>query len=155
MCQWYQQRGIPGPHAELRPGRPRSYSHESVARCWTTSLLPRFIGVPSVAAYRHIQEYAGPPFDAVRDAAYRTKSFKLSADPLFVEKVRTTLKDRILTPNHALVLSVDEKGHPKLGSPEPAGWRARLEPGMLLSGVIVGDEVLVLLHGRKVADSGA
>jgi hypothetical protein len=40
---------------------------------------------------------------------HRTKSFKLSTDPCFVEKVRNIVGLYLNPPDHALVLCVDEK----------------------------------------------
>ena len=41
--------------------------------------------------------------------AHRVETFKLSADPQFVEKVRDIVGLYLNPPNHAIVLSVDEK----------------------------------------------
>jgi hypothetical protein len=40
---------------------------------------------------------------------HRTQTFKLSTDPLFVEKVRDIVGLYLSPPEHALVLCVDEK----------------------------------------------
>ena len=40
---------------------------------------------------------------------HRTETFKLSSDPLFVDKVRDIVGLYLKPPNHALVLCVDEK----------------------------------------------
>jgi hypothetical protein len=42
---------------------------------------------------------------------HRSEAFKLSSDPLFVEKVRDIVGLYLSPPNRALVLSVDEKSH--------------------------------------------
>ena len=39
----------------------------------------------------------------------RSETFKLSTDPLFVDKVRDTVDFYLDPPDHALVLCVDEK----------------------------------------------
>jgi len=49
---------------------------------------------------------------------HRTKSFKLSPDPFFVEKVRDIVGLYLNPPDHALVLCVDEKS-------QIQGWSAR------------------------------
>jgi putative transposase len=41
---------------------------------------------------------------------HRTRSFKLSTDPFFIEKVRDIVGLYLHPPDHALVLCVDEKG---------------------------------------------
>ena len=40
---------------------------------------------------------------------HRTETFKLSTDPLFIEKVRDIVGLYLAPPEHALVLCVDEK----------------------------------------------
>ena len=40
---------------------------------------------------------------------HRTETFKLSADPLFIEKVRDIVGQYLRPPDRALVLCVDEK----------------------------------------------
>ena len=51
---------------------------------------------------------------------YRSKTFKLSTDPLFVEKVRNSVGLYLNAPDHATVLAPDEKPQiqaaPKTGS---------------------------------------
>ena len=42
---------------------------------------------------------------------HRTETFKLSNDPLFVEKVRDIVGLYLAPPERALVLCVDEKSH--------------------------------------------
>jgi hypothetical protein len=41
---------------------------------------------------------------------HRAQTFKLSSDPLFVDKVRDIVGLYLSPPNRSLVLSVDEKG---------------------------------------------
>jgi hypothetical protein len=42
---------------------------------------------------------------------HRSQTFKLSNDPLFVDKVRDIVGLYLSPPNRALVLSIDEKSH--------------------------------------------
>ena len=42
---------------------------------------------------------------------HRTKSFKLSTDPLFVDKVKDIVGLYLNPPDNAIVLCVDEKSH--------------------------------------------
>ena len=111
--QRYQQRGIAGLHAELRPGRPRSHSDEQVAallrsRCCTAS-PPRATSLERAqrgGTYRHLQEHGRALLRAVRPAtASQQPSFKLSTDPFFVEKVRDIVGLYLNPPDNALVLS--------------------------------------------------
>jgi putative transposase len=48
-------------------------------------------------------------FRAFAVQPHRSKSFKLSSDPFFVEKVRDVVGLYLNPPDHAIVLSVDEK----------------------------------------------
>ncbi len=55
---------------------------------------------------------------------HRSKSFKLSTDPFFVEKVRDIVGLYLNPPDHAIVLAVDEKSQIQALSPERSGcWR--------------------------------
>jgi hypothetical protein len=47
--------------------------------------------------------------DTVAASISRTRGFKLSTDPFFVEKVRDIVGLYLNPPDHALVLCVDEK----------------------------------------------
>jgi hypothetical protein len=47
--------------------------------------------------------------DSFRFQPHRSQTFKLSSDPLFVDKVRDIVGLYLSPPNRALVLSVDEK----------------------------------------------
>ena len=55
----------------------------------------------------HPQEHGGPLFFGLQP--HRSKSFKLSTDPFFVEKVRDIVGLYLNPPDNALVLCVDEK----------------------------------------------
>ncbi len=92
--QRYQQRGIAGLHTELRPGCPRSYSDEQVAGLlrkvlhskpaaathWSVRRVAAHTGISKSTVARYFALFGLQP--------HRTKSFKLSTDPFFVEKVR-------------------------------------------------------------------
>src|SRR5947207_2274129 len=113
--QRYQQRGIAGLHAELRPGRPRSHSDEQVAGLLRKVLHSKpaaatHWSVRSVAAHTGISKSTVARYFALFGLQpHRSKSFKLSTDPLFVEKVRDIVGLYLNPPDHALVLCVDEK----------------------------------------------
>jgi transposase/AraC-like DNA-binding protein len=102
-------------HAELRPGRPRSYADEQVAGLLRKVLHSRpaaatHWSVRSVAAHTGFSKSTVSRYFALFGLQpHRTKSFKLSTDPFFVEKVRDLVGLYLNPPDHALVLCVDEK----------------------------------------------
>lgn len=99
----------------FRPGRPRSVSDEEVARLlrrtlkhkppagshWSVRQAADSNGLSKSTVHRVFQAFAVQP--------HRSKSFKLSSDPFFVEKVRDVVGLYLNPPDHAIVLSVDEK----------------------------------------------
>src|ERR1700693_866559 len=113
--QRYQQRGIAGLHAELRAGRPRSHSDEQVAGLLrkvrhTNPAAATQWSVRSAAAITRIpKSTVGRYFVLFGLQPHRSKSFKLSTDPFFVEKVRDIVGLYLNPPDKALVLCVDEK----------------------------------------------
>jgi putative transposase len=100
---------------ELRSGRPRSIADEQVAGLlrrtlkqkppaathWSVRLAAEANGLSKSTVHRVFQLFALQP--------HRSKSFKLSTDPFFVEKVRDVVGLYLNPPDHAVVLSVDEK----------------------------------------------
>ena len=106
---------LAGIYDELRPGRPRSVSDEQIALLlrrtlkqkppagthWTVRLAAQANGLSKSSVHRVFQLFALQP--------HRSKSFKLSNDPFFVEKVRDVVGLYLNPPDHAIVLSVDEK----------------------------------------------
>lgn len=106
---------LQGLYDEIRPGRPRSVSDEQVAVLlrrtlkqkptagthWTVRLAAEANGLSKSTVHRVFQLFSLQP--------HRTKSFKLSTDPFFVEKVRDVVGLYLNPPDHAVVLSVDEK----------------------------------------------
>src|SRR6202163_2922878 len=113
--QRYQQSGVAGLHAELRPGRPRSHSDEQVVALLRKVLHSRpavatHWSVRSVAAHTGISKSTVARYFALFGLQpHRSKSFKLSTDPFFVEKVRDVAGLYLNPPARALVLCVDEK----------------------------------------------
>lgn len=111
----YQQAGIAGLHGELRPGRPRSHGNEQIARLlrtvlrgkpeaashWTVRSAAAHTGISRSTVARYLGLFGLQP--------HRSKSFKLSTDPFFVEKVRDIVGLYLNPPDKALVLCVDEK----------------------------------------------
>src|SRR6202171_5938863 len=100
---------------EPRPGAPREISDAQVehvltvtlesmpsnATHWSTRLLARRCGMSQSAVSRIWRAFALQP--------HRSETFKLSRDPLFIEKVRDVVGLYLNPPERALVLCVDEK----------------------------------------------
>ena len=100
---------------EPRPGRPRTISDERVeevvvktlesvphdATHWSTRSMAKQVGLSQTAVSRIWRAFGLQP--------HRSETFKLSKDPLFVEKVRDVVGLYLDPPERALVLCVDEK----------------------------------------------
>jgi transposase len=100
---------------EPRPGRPRTVSDEQVeavitrtlettpseATHWSTRSLAAELGLSQSAVSRIWRAFALAP--------HRQESWKLSKDPLFVDKVRDVVGLYLDPPERAVVLCVDEK----------------------------------------------
>lgn len=100
---------------EPRPGPPRTISDAEVeevvtktlettpkgATHWSTRSMARESGLSQTAISRIWRAFSLQP--------HRSKTFKLSTDPFFVEKVRDIVGLYMNPPEHAVVLSVDEK----------------------------------------------
>lgn len=111
----FRERGIAGLHNELKPGRPRSTSEEQIAGLINTALKARpkgkthwsrrglasETGLSKTTVHRYLTLFGVQP--------HRSRSFKLSTDPFFIEKVRDIVGLYLNPPDHALVLCVDEK----------------------------------------------
>jgi putative transposase len=111
----FRERGITGLHNELKPGRPRSTSEEQIAELINTALkrkpkgkthwsrrdLADETGLATTTVHRYLTLFGVQP--------HRSRSFKLSTDPFFIEKVRDIVGLYLNPPDHALVLCVDEK----------------------------------------------
>jgi len=111
----YQAHGQVGLYGEQRPGRPRTHDDERVAGLlnkvlqsrprhathWTVRHVATETGVPKSTVHRFFRLFGLQP--------HRSKSFKLSNDPFFVDKVRDIVGLYLNPPDKALVLCVDEK----------------------------------------------
>ena len=100
---------------EPRPGKPRTISDEKVAEViaatlesapkdathWSTRSMAAHLGLSQSAVSRIWRAFGLQP--------HRVESFKLSTDPLFVDKVRDVVGLYLDPPERALVLCVDEK----------------------------------------------
>lgn len=112
----YARDRIAGLYDELRPGRPRTVDDERVAELinktlhtkpadgsthWSTRGLAGETGISKSTVARYLKVFQLKP--------HRVESFKLSTDPLFVEKLRDVVGLYLSPPENALVLCVDEK----------------------------------------------
>ena len=111
----FRAAGVEGLHDELRPGRPRTHDDEKVAAVidralrkppdagthWSTRTLARAEGVGKSTVQRWFALFGVKP--------HLAKTFKLSTDPLFIEKVRDVVGLYLNPPESAAVLCVDEK----------------------------------------------
>jgi transposase len=100
---------------EPRPGTPRKIMDKDVERVITNTLE----NVPKDATHWSTRSLAGATgmsqsaisriWRAFGLQPHRTETFKLSTDPLFIDKVRDVVGLYLNPPTHAIVLSVDEK----------------------------------------------
>lgn len=100
---------------EARPGRPRTIDDDQVAAVIERTLRT----TPDDATHWSIRSMAAATgfshttirrmWNAFGLQPHRSQTFKLSSDPLFVDKVRDIVGLYLSPPNRALVLSVDEK----------------------------------------------
>lgn len=111
----YRERGVEGLLDEPRPGAPRRVSDADVERVltltlestpadathWSTRAMAQKSGLSQSTISRIWRAFALQP--------HRSETFKLSKDPLFIEKVRDIVGLYLHPPDNALVLSVDEK----------------------------------------------
>lgn len=111
----FLERRLDGLLDEPRPGAPRQITDADVERVitltlettptdathWSTRSMARRSGLSQSAISRIWRAFALEP--------HRTKTFKLSKDPLFIEKVRDVVGLYLKPPDKALVLCVDEK----------------------------------------------
>lgn len=118
VAKWrrrFSEEGIGGLYDGVRTGRPRTVSDEQVAELitqtlsnkpknathWSTRLISEETGISKSTVQRVWSTFGLQP--------HRQKSFKLSNDPFFVEKVRDIVGLYLNPPENALVLCVDEK----------------------------------------------
>jgi len=100
---------------EARPGRPRTIGDDQVAAVIERTLRT----TPADATHWSIRSMAAETgfshttirrmWNAFGLQPHRSQTFKLSSDPLFVDKVRDIVGLYLSPPTRAIVLSVDEK----------------------------------------------
>jgi transposase len=107
--------GVDGLHDEPRPGAPRSITDADVERVivttleqqptdathWSTRSLAANVGMSQSAVSRIWRAFGLRP--------HLIEDFKLSPDPLFIDKVRDIVGLYLNPPDAAVVLCVDEK----------------------------------------------
>jgi transposase len=111
----FAQRRLDGLLDEPRPGAPRKIGDEKItevvtatletmpraATHWSTRSMAKASGLSVSSVHRIWRAFSLQP--------HRSETFKLSTDPLFVEKVRDIVGLYLDPPDRALVLCVDEK----------------------------------------------
>jgi hypothetical protein len=111
----FVRKRLPGLLDEPRPGAPRQITDAAVERVialtlertprdathWSTRAMARTSGLSQTTVARIWRAFSLQ--------RHRTETFKLSKDPLFIEKVRDIVGLYLQPPERALVLSVDEK----------------------------------------------
>jgi transposase len=111
----FAQKRLQGLLDEPRPGAPRKILDAEVERVvrltlesmprdathWSTRAMAKRCGLSQTAISRIWRAFALQP--------HRVKTFKLSKDPLFIDKVRDIVGLYLDPPDKALVLCVDEK----------------------------------------------
>lgn len=107
--------GLVSLYGETRPGRPRIHDDDEVMNLlqkvlqemptnsthWSMLTLAKESGIPKSVVHRYCELFGVQP--------HRSKSFKLSTDPYFAEKVRDIVGLHLNPPDKALVLCVDGK----------------------------------------------
>ena len=118
VAKWrgrFLERRLDGLLDEPRPGAPRKHDDEKIeqliattlnerpaeATHWSTRLLARKLQVSQSTVSRVWRAFGLQP--------HRSETFKLSTDPLFVDKVRDIVGLYLNPPTKAMVLCVDEK----------------------------------------------
>ena len=113
--QRFLERWLAGLLDEPRPGAPRQVGDAQIERVvrltlesapadathWSTRVMAKRCGLSQTMVSRIWRAFALQP--------HRTEGFKLSKDPLFIEKLRDIVGLYLNPPDRALVLCVDEK----------------------------------------------
>jgi putative transposase len=106
---------LEGLYDEVRGGRPRTIEDEAIAELltktlaskpktgthWSVRTMATETGLSKSTVHRFFQLFGLQP--------HRSRSFKLSTDPFFIEKLRDVVGLYLDPPDKALVLCVDEK----------------------------------------------
>ena len=123
----FHAHGLAGLSDAPRSGRPRAHGDDEVAALlrtvletrpragthWSVRAAAAATGISRSTVQRYFTLFGVQP--------HRTRTFALSPDPLFVEKVRDVVGLYLNPPDEALVLCVDEKSQIQaLERPQPA-----------------------------------
>ena len=117
VCKWrgrFVRQRLDGLYDEPRPGAPRTITDEQVeaviirtlettprgATHWSTRDMAKAVGLNHMAISRMWHAFGLQP--------HRSETFKLSNDPLLVDKVRDIVGLYLNPPTHAAVFCVDE-----------------------------------------------
>jgi transposase len=167
----FAEHGLDGLTDEPRPGRPRTVTDAQVeevivttlemtpkdATHWSTRSLASELGLSQSAVSRIWRAFGLQP--------HRQQTWKLSKDPLFIEKVRDVVGLYLNPPERAVVLCVDEKSQiqaldrtapilPMLpGVPERAthDYKRSGTSSLYAALDVTSDKVLAALHSRHRA----
>ena len=118
VCKWktrFLSDRLDGLYDDPRPGAPRQISDERIeqvivrtlestprgATHWSTRGMAKASGLSNASISRIWRAFGLQP--------HRTETFKLSKDPLLIDKVRDIVGLYMHPPDHAVVLCVDEK----------------------------------------------
>jgi transposase len=118
VCKWktrFLHDRLDGLYDEPRPGTPRQVSDAQIeevivrtlettppgATHWSTRGMAKASGLSNASISRIWRAFGLQP--------HRTETFKLSKDPLLIDKVRDIVGLYMNPPDHAVVLCVDEK----------------------------------------------
>jgi transposase len=118
VCKWrgrFVRDRLDGLYDEPRPGAPRKITDEQIeqvvvrtleatprgATHWSVREMAKATGMSRMAINRIWRAFGLQP--------HRSETFKLSPDPLLIEKVRDIVGLYMNPPEHAVVLCVDEK----------------------------------------------
>jgi transposase len=138
VCKWrarFLTQRLDGLYDEPRPGAKRTITDEQVeaviirtlettprgATHWSTREMAKAVGLSHMAISRIWRTFGLQP--------HRTETFKLSNDPLLVEKVRNIVGLYLNPPTHAAVFCVDEK--PQIQALDRTQPLLPLQPGQI------------------------
>ena len=138
VCKWrgrFVTDRLDGLYDEPRPGAKRTITDDQVeqvivrtlettprgATQWSTRDMAKAVGLSHMAISRIWRTFGLQP--------HRTETFKLSNDPLLVEKVRDIVGLYLDPPAHAVVFSVDEK--PQIQALDRTQPLLPLQPGQI------------------------
>ena len=135
MAQSVRRDRMDGLYDEPRPGAPRQIGDDEIASTirktletlpkgathWSLRTMAKAVGHAPSTIHRIWQAFGLQP--------HRSETFKLSSDPLFVEKVRDIVGLYLSPPERAVVLCVDEKMPGSGARPHPTAAADAARPG--------------------------